>query len=177
MDKAAVQVDPSQAEASPSLLLKHSGRLETHHTLSNHSHFPSSLPANSYTGAAAMASNHHYQDDYYNNWDSRSAKSYNTQHSNYSTQYLNPQYTHAPPVPQLPYSQPVVDYPPMQPPQPQYGGPYNRAASIASGYSSARDKLMKRRVSADYIRLLLRSGETPSPPLGPSWALLRNIGC
>lgn len=44
-NKAAVQVDPSQAEASPSLLLKHSGRLENHHTLSNHSHSPSRLPA------------------------------------------------------------------------------------------------------------------------------------
>ena len=95
-----------------------------------------------------MAYNNQFQnDDYYNNnnWDSRSAKSYNTQHSNYSSQHLNPQYRNAPPVPQLTYAQP--DYPPMQPPQLPYGGSYERAGSIASGYTSARDKLMKRRVS------------------------------
>lgn len=87
-------------------------------------------------------------DEYYNNnWDSRSAKSYNTQHSNYSTQHLAPHYNNAPPVPQLPYAQPMIDYPPMQQPQLRFGDQYNRAASIASGFSSARDKLMKRRVS------------------------------
>jgi hypothetical protein len=103
------------------------------------------------TAAAVMAYNNQYQNDDYNNWDSRSAKSYNTQHSGYSTQHLNPQYNNAPPVPQLPYAQPygqpVIDYPPMQQPQPRYGAPYDRAASIASGFTSARDKLMKRRVS------------------------------
>src|SRR5258706_14817508 len=101
-----------------------------------------------------MAYNQQFRnDDYYNNnnnnnnnWDSRSAKSYNTQHSSYSTQHLN-SYNNAPPVPQMHYAQPVLDYPPMQAPQPRFGDPYNRAASIASGFSSARDKLMKRPVS------------------------------
>jgi hypothetical protein len=99
-----------------------------------------------------MDYNHQYQNDGYynnNNWDSRSAKSYNTQHSNYSSQHLNPQYNNAPPVPQLHFAQPVVDYPPMQQPKQPFGGAYDRAGSIASGYTSARDKLMKRRVSAD----------------------------
>ena len=97
-----------------------------------------------------MAYNNQFQnDDYYNNnnWDSRSAKSYNTQQSNYSSQHLNAQYHNAPPVPQLPYAQPAIDYPPMQLPQAPYGAPYDRVGSIASGYTSARDKLMKRRVS------------------------------
>ena len=122
-----------------------------------------------------MAYNHQQQfqnDEYYNNnnWDSRSAKSFTTQHSNYSTQHLAPHYNNAPPVPQLPYAQPMIDYPPMQQQQPRFGDPYNRAASIASGFSSARDKLMKRRVSA-VCRVQLSasiSGETPPclPPPG-----------
>ena len=126
-----------------------------------------------YSNAAVMAYNQQFRnDDYYNNnnWDSRSAKSYNTQHSSYSTQHLN-SYNNAPPVPQMPYVQPVIDYPPMQPPQPRYGDPYNRAASIASGFSSARDKLMKRRVSTGCNCLLLFRRTTPRLP-APSLLLL-----
>ena len=167
-----MHVDPPQVEATPSLLLNYSGRLENYHTLSCYSH---STPANRYTGAAVMAYNNQYQnDDYYNNnnnnnWDARSTKSYNTQHSTYSTQHLNPQYNNAPPVPQMPYAQPVVDYPPVQQLQRPYGGAYDRAGSIASGYTSARDKLMKRRVSTHiYICPLPASGERLHPAPAPS---------
>lgn len=120
-----------------------------------------------------MAYNHQQQfqqnDDYYNNnnWDSRSAKSYNTQHSAYSTQHLNPQYNNAPPVPQMPYAQQVIDYPPMQQPQVRFGAPYDRAPSVASGFSSARDKLMKRRVSTRWFRSRFSEAppRLPAPPL------------
>lgn len=115
-----------------------------------------------------MAYNQQFQnDDYYNNnnnWDSRSAKSYNTQHSGYSTQHLNPPYNNAPPVPQLPYAQPVIDYPPMQQPQVRFGAAYDRAGSIASGFSSARDKLMKRRVSTRiWLPASVAGGSSPPP--------------
>ncbi|PVF97979.1 hypothetical protein CPB86DRAFT_759334 [Serendipita vermifera] len=79
-------------------------------------------------------------DDYYtqNNastqWDSRSAKSSHTMHSNYSTQPFTKE---QPPMP-APYgSNPVVDYPPAQ-------NPRSHTADTA-GFSSAREKLMKRR--------------------------------
>lgn len=93
-------------------------------------------------------------------WDSRSTKSYNTYRTNTSQTHLNPhqmsQVTMAPPVPnnpygqkdQLDYSQP--DYPPQQPSyaKPGYTYPQRPGMHSAStgGYSTARDKLMKRRV-------------------------------
>ncbi|KAL5519166.1 CHS2 [Sanghuangporus vaninii] len=74
-------------------------------------------------------------------WDNKSTKSFNTYHSGYadSQAHLNPQYEMsqvAPPLPTMPYSQP--NYPPgdrLRPLREQSTG----------GWSSAREKLMKRR--------------------------------
>lgn len=102
-------------------------------------------------------------------WDSRSTKSYNTYRTNTSQTHLAPhemsQVNTAPPVPTLAYGQQnqldYGDYPPQQPTyaqQPAYAKPgytYPQRPPMHSpssgGYSTARDKLMKRRVR---LRLL-----------------------
>jgi hypothetical protein len=92
-------------------------------------------------------------DDYYthNNsstqWDSRSTKSSHTAHSNYSTVPMNKPYQQ-PPMP-APYQQPaVVDYPPTHRVQfpGNFGGPQRTYTGESGGFSTARDKLLKRRV-------------------------------
>jgi hypothetical protein len=105
-------------------------------------------------------------DDYYsqNNastqWDSRSAKSSHTMHSNYSSQPFTKE---QPPMP-APYgSNPVVDYPPTANPVVDYppthrvqfpggfAGPQRSHTGDTAGFSSAREKLMKRRVSLIFL--------------------------
>lgn len=91
-------------------------------------------------------------------WDSRSAKSYNTYNGNKSQYEMSQVSLNAPPVPALPYqpNQYAPDYPPS--PQPHYGGVPQRGTyayperpqgsprdpSLA-GFSMAREKMMKRR--------------------------------
>jgi hypothetical protein len=170
----AVQVDPSQADAplapfAPFLPYRTRAGSKTL-ALFPTTLFPAQLASKPRTAAAVMAYNNQYQqhDDHYNNnnnnnnWDTRSAKSYNTQHSNYSAQHLNPQYNNAPPVPQLHYAQPAIDYPPMQQP-----GMFNRDPSIPTGYTSARDKLMNRRVSTRTILTTGRLAEMSSTASRP----------
>lgn len=94
-------------------------------------------------------------DDYYthnntsNQWDSRSAKSSHTMHSNYSTMPMNKPYEEQPPMP-APYQQPnpVVDYPPTHRVQfpGGFGGPQRTHTGESGGFSTAREKLLKRRV-------------------------------
>jgi hypothetical protein len=93
-------------------------------------------------------------DDYYthnnasNQWDSRSTKSSHTAHSNYSTVPMNKPYQQQPPMP-APYQQPaVVDYPPTHQVQfpGRFGGPPRTYTGESGGFSTARDKLLKRRV-------------------------------
>lgn len=93
-------------------------------------------------------------DDYYTHntpaaqWDSRSAKSSHTMHSNYSTTPMNKPYEQQPPMP-APYQQsPVVDYPPTHRVQfpGNFGGPQRQYTGESAGFSTARDKLLKRRV-------------------------------
>ena len=112
---------------------------------------------------------HHQEpeyDDYYAQpnasaqWDSRSTKSSNTVHS-YASQHNTKQpYSEQPPMPTPYQANPVVDYPPTTRVQfpGGFGGP-QRTMTEASGFSSARDKLMKRRVSTD-------SRIDPLEPLG-----------
>lgn len=88
-----------------------------------------------------------YDYDHDAHWDSKSAKSYQTYSSTAyadSQAHLNPQYEMAevPPVPTVPYtSQP--QYPPVH--QQQQLRPPLRSDMSTSGYSSAKEKLMKRR--------------------------------
>ena len=119
--------------------------------------------AHSYGQDASPASQHHEEvdlDDYYghNNassqWDSRSAKSSHTMHSNYSTQPINKPYEQQPPMP-APYQQnQIVDYPPTQRVQfpGGYGGPQRQYTQESAGFHSAREKLMKRRVRRQSTR-------------------------
>lgn len=89
---------------------------------------------------------HGYNSDYdaQSGWDNKSTKSFNTYHSDYagSQAHLNPQYEMsevAPPLPSMPYgSQP--NYPPSH----QLRPPPLREQS-SGAWSSAREKLMKRR--------------------------------
>ncbi|KAG8683909.1 Chitin synthase, class 2, partial [Ceratobasidium sp. 423] len=85
-------------------------------------------------------------------WDSRSTKSYQT----YNSQaYLDPhkQYemSQIPAVPAMPYNPAagIIDYPPQQPVYTGLGGglrpPVGGSQHSASGYSSAREKMMRRR--------------------------------
>lgn len=92
-------------------------------------------------------------DDYYthnntsNQWDSRSTKSSHTAHSNYSTVPINKPYGQQPPMP-APYQQPaVVDYPPTHRVQfpGGFGAPQRTFTGESGGFSTARDKLLKRR--------------------------------
>ena len=82
-----------------------------------------------------------YDQNNQSNWDTKSAKSYNTYHSDYadSQAHLNPQYemTEVPPLPTMGYSQP--NYPPPHQLRPQL------SQHSSGGWSSAREKLMKRR--------------------------------
>ncbi|KAG8801967.1 Chitin synthase, class 2 [Serendipita sp. 398] len=94
-------------------------------------------------------------DDYYtqnNNstqWDSRSTKSSHTAHSNYSNQPFNKPYEQQPPMPAPYQPNPVIDYPPAPQTRVQFpggfGGPQRMQTNDSAGFSSARDKLMKRR--------------------------------
>jgi hypothetical protein len=115
-----------------------------------------SYAVNPYGQHAPPAPQHHEVDldDYYghNNassqWDSRSAKSSHTMHSNYSTQPINKPYEQQPPMP-APYQQnQTIDYPPTHRVQfpGGFGGPQRTYTQESAGFSSAREKLMKRRV-------------------------------
>lgn len=82
----------------------------------------------------------YYSNDGHSNWDTKSYQ------SDYSQAYLNPQQEmrsanvyNTPPVPPLPYQA----YPPAQ----QAYSNYNPGYGASPGYSSAREKLMRRRVS------------------------------
>jgi chitin synthase len=91
----------------------------------------------------------YYSNDGHSNWETKSYQ------SDYSQAHLNPQHEmrsvnvhNAPPVPPLPYQA----YPPAQQPFSDYA---SRPAYRASpGYSSVREKLMRRRVSANHASLL-----------------------
>ncbi|KAI0673743.1 chitin synthase 2 [Trametes maxima] len=89
----------------------------------------------------------HYQDysqhhdyDAHTNWETKSTKSYQSSH--YGSQvHLNPNemtQVSVPPMPALPYQQPMGNYPPQQHP-----GMLREPSS--AGWSTAREKLMKRR--------------------------------
>lgn len=91
--------------------------------------------------------NHNQQYSAYDNqWDDRpgSAKSVQSSQFHGSQVHLNPQYEmsqahiHTPPVPSMPYHAYQPDYPPF----PVRPGPLRE---MSTGYSVARDKLMKRR--------------------------------
>lgn len=75
-------------------------------------------------------------------WDEKSTKSYNSAYAG-SQVHLNPGPQEYPPVPTMPYqaSYPPQNYPPEQQHRPQM----LRAPGSNSGYSDAREKLMKRR--------------------------------
>lgn len=92
--------------------------------------------------------------DDHSDWDSRSTKSYQTYHSQthldpYSKQY---EMSQIPAVPALPYNPApgVVDYPPQQPFQTGLGGGLRPGMGGSqysnTGYSTAREKMMRRRV-------------------------------
>lgn len=106
---------------------------------------------NGYYGQQQQQETHEF-DDYYtqNNastqWDSRSAKSSHTVHSNYSSQPINKPYEQPPPMP-------VVDYPPTHRVQfpGGFGGPQRQHTSDSAGFHSAREKLMRRRVSPQHL--------------------------
>ena len=88
--------------------------------------------------STAYGSEYHSQSD----WDSKSTKSYNTYHSGYADSQTHLNAGHemsqiAPPLPSMPYQ----NYPPGN----QLRPPLSSNASAYSGYSSAREKLMKRR--------------------------------
>ncbi|KAL0951725.1 hypothetical protein HGRIS_008399 [Hohenbuehelia grisea] len=94
---------------------------------------------------AAHGNAYHHQDDYdaHSAWDSKSTKSYTSYAG--SQAHLNPYEMsqmpaqHAPPIPTMPYQQPMQNYPPQQLRQDMY-----REGSVA-GYSVAREKMLKRR--------------------------------
>ncbi|QRV83038.1 chitin synthase [Ceratobasidium sp. AG-Ba] len=91
--------------------------------------------------------------DDHSEWDGRSTKSYQTYHSQshldpYSKQY---EMSQIPAVPTVSYNAGagIVDYPPQQPYQTGLGGglrpPLGGSQYSSSGYSTARDRMMKRR--------------------------------
>lgn len=83
----------------------------------------------------------YYQE--HDHWDEKSTKSYNSAYAG-SQVHLNPGLQeYPPPVPSMPYqgSYPPQNYPPEQQHRPQM----LRAPGSGSGYSDAREKLMKRR--------------------------------
>lgn len=80
------------------------------------------------------ASNHSHHDNYEYNWETKSNRSF---HSAHSQAYLNPQNQFEMVPPPLPYH---PDYPPSPNLRPPMGSP-----SMGTGYSVAREKLMKRR--------------------------------
>ncbi|KAH9849261.1 chitin synthase 2 [Lenzites betulinus] len=87
----------------------------------------------------------HYQQDYqeydqHTNWETKSTKSYQSNFTG-SQVHLNPHemsQVSVPPMPAIPYQQPMGNYPPQQRP-----GMLREQSS--AGWSTARDKLMKRR--------------------------------
>lgn len=106
------------------------------HGIPVHPGFPPQAPAN-----------HNQQYPAYDNqWDDRpgSAKSVQSSQFHGSQVHLNPQYEmsqvhiHTPPVPSMPYHAYQPDYPPV----PVRPGPFRE---MSTGYSVAREKLMKRR--------------------------------
>lgn len=109
------------------------------HAYSNDTHM---LPTGN-AGSYPAHTGYEYDTDAQSNWDAKSTKSFNTYHSGYadSQAHLNPQYemsqVHAPPLPTMPYQQ--ANYPPAQ----NYRPPMS--AHSSTGWSSAREKLMKRR--------------------------------
>ena len=80
-----------------------------------------------------------YQHEHDNSWDAKSTKSYQSSYAG-SQAHLNPPYEMSqvsiPPVPSLPYQPPMGNYPPQQ---------HMLREPSSGGWSSVRDKLMKRR--------------------------------
>lgn len=120
-----------------------------HHNQNNNYHDPGYLPQHNVSpGQVFNAQNYVAQphQDYYPDqepWDSKSIKSYRSEYAD-SQAHLNPnnhyEMTQAnhPPLPTIPYQQ----YPPHQ--QQQHLRP-EMARGPSTGYSDAREKLMKRR--------------------------------
>ncbi|KAI0360959.1 chitin synthase 2 [Trametes cingulata] len=78
-------------------------------------------------------------------WETKSTKSYQSSYAHSQT-HLNPQYemsqVSVPPMPALPYQQPLgANYPPQQRP----GMLRDQSSMSSAGWSTAREKLMKRR--------------------------------
>ncbi|KAI0778781.1 chitin synthase [Trametes elegans] len=98
-------------------------------------------PTNPVAPSYGYAPNHQqqYQHDHDNSWDAKSTKSYQSSYAG-SQAHLNPPYEMSqvsiPPVPSLPYQPPMGNYPPQQ---------HMLREPSSGGWSSARDKLMKRR--------------------------------
>ena len=88
---------------------------------------------------------------YEQDWDSKSAKSYQSSYAG-SQAHLQPSYEKQPPMPSVPY-QGAPQYPQAQqyPPSPQRPGMYHAPSS--AGWSVAREKLMKRR-SVKQVQLI-----------------------
>ena len=107
------------------------------------------------TGVGAYYTNdrHQSQED---QWDSKSTKSYTTYHSqsHLTPQYEMSQVRDGPPLPAMPFHQQEPGYPPRSPVAYAPGSlPYSRPTlspqHTGTGWSNARDQLMKRRVSRD----------------------------
>lgn len=100
--------------------------------------------AHAYSTDMPLAGNYaNNNNDYDAHWDSKSTKSSHTYHSGYadSQAHLNPQYEMsevAPPLPSVGYA-----FQPSYPPVHQLRPPLREQST--GGWSSARDKLMKRR--------------------------------
>lgn len=112
-----------------------------HDPYSNTAHNPGMSPG--FPPSAPTNYNQQYP-DYDNQWDNRSAKSVHSSQFHGSQVHLNPQYemsqvnVHVPPVPSMSYNGYQPDYPPMQ----AHPG---MLRDMSTGYSVAREKLMKRR--------------------------------
>lgn len=89
----------------------------------------------------------YYANDSYSNWDNQSYRSNHSQVHLKSQPDMNTNVPNAPPVPSLPYE--YQAYPPAQ--QPLYDYNIYSAYGGPAGYSSAREKLLRRRVNAHLL--------------------------
>ncbi|KAH7916371.1 chitin synthase-domain-containing protein [Hygrophoropsis aurantiaca] len=91
---------------------------------------------------------HNQYGEYESQWDSKSIKSMQSSQYHGSQVHLNPQYemsqTNIPPVPTMGYHAYQPDYPPQQDYPPMQARP-GMIREMSTGYSMAREKLMKRR--------------------------------
>ncbi|TFK87587.1 glycosyltransferase family 2 protein [Polyporus arcularius HHB13444] len=103
--------------------------------------FPDYPPANTapnyaHPGQQPAPQHHQQQHDYsFDNQSNWETKSYQSEYAG-SQAHLNPYDMNVPPMPTMPYQNPAGNYPPQQRPGPMHQN---------SGYSVAREKLMKRR--------------------------------